>query len=201
MKLFYSPSSPFVRKVRVMAIESGIDGQIELIEAPTMPTKTDAGVAASNPLGKIPCLVTNDGKALYDSRVICEFLDSQVGNGDMFPQGGERWDALRRQALGDGIMDAGVLARYETFLRPEDKRWDDWLQGQMAKVMRSLDLLAAEAGSLSGRIDIGSIAIGCALGYLDFRYGNLGWRNGRKELAAWFDEFNARPSMQQTMPQ
>ena len=118
----------------------------------------------------------------------------------MFPEGGEmRWTALRRQALADGILDAAVNTRYETFLRPENLRWSDWIEGQMQKVRRSLDALDAEP--LGETVDIGTISVACALGYLDFRFPDEGWRDTRPKLAAWFEMFSARPSMSETLPE
>lgn len=200
MRLISAGASPFVRKVRVLLIETGLDGKVELDAAATTPVKPDAKIVASNPLAKIPCLVTDDGQALYDSRVICEYLDGLHAGAKMFPSGAARWPALRRQALGDGIMDAGVLTRYETFLRPENLRWADWIAGQGGKIARGVDALAAEAGALNKGIDIGAIACACALGYLDFRFPDMAWRDGRGALADWYEGFAARPSMQQTAP-
>jgi glutathione S-transferase len=200
MKLFYATASPFVRKVMVLAIETGIVDDIELVRVAVLPTNPNPDVCAGNPVGKIPTLVRDDGGALYDSRVICEYLDSLHGGTPMFPEGGEaRWTAVRRQALADGIMDAAVGARYETFLRPEALRWKDWVDGQMGKARRGLDVLDGER--LGGTLDIGTIAIACALGYMDFRYPNEGWRDSRPGLAAWFEEMSARPSMTRTVPE
>jgi glutathione S-transferase len=201
MKLHYSAASPFVRKVMAVAIETGLDGRLEPVARVTTPVKPDADLVGDNPLGKIPCLVTDDGAALYDSRVICEYLDSLHAGPKMFPGGGPaRWIALRRQAEGDGIMDAGVLGRYETFVRPKEHRWSDWLEAQRQKFRRAMDALEGEAADLGRTIDIGTITIGCALGYLDFRYGDEDWRATRPKLAAWFERFAERPSMARTAP-
>lgn len=199
MKLYYASASPFVRKVMVLATEIGVVDDIELVTVALTPTKPAADVCADNPVGKIPTLVRDDGGALYDSRVICEYLDGLHGGTPMFPGDGEaRWTALRRQALADGIMDAAVNARYETFLRPEAHRWTDWVDGQMGKVRRGLDVLEGE--SLDETVDIGTIAVACTLGYMDFRYPDEGWRDSRLGLAAWFEAFSARPSMSGTIP-
>jgi glutathione S-transferase len=190
-----------VRKVMAVAIETGLDGRLELVTPTMTPVKPDADLVKDNPLGKVPCLVTADGAALYDSRVICEYLDSLHDGPKMFPAAGRaRWTALRRQAEGDGIMDAGVLGRYETFLRPKERRWPEWLEGQKGKFRRALDSLEAEAEDFGGTVDIGAIAIGCALGYLDFRYGDEDWRATRPRLATWFERFAARPAMAKTTP-
>lgn len=199
MKLHYNPASPYVRKVRVLALETGLMGDIELVSVTLTPTSPDANLCSDNPIGKIPTLVREDGGALYDSRVICEYLDSLHDSARMFPNNGEaRWTAVRRQALADGILDAAVGTRYETFLRPEEHRWPDWVDNQMAKVRRSLDVLESE--SLVGMVDIGTISVACALGYLDFRYPDEGWRDSRPKLAAWFEEFAGRSSMVETAP-
>jgi glutathione S-transferase len=201
MKLHYSATSPFVRKVMAVAIETGLDGRLEPVTPTMTPIKPDADLVKYNPLGKVPCLVTADGAALYDSRVICEYLDSLHDGPKMFPPAGPaRWTALRRQAEGDGIMDAGVLARYETFLRPKERRWPEWLEGQKGKFRRALDSLEGEAADFGDAIDIGTIAIGCALGYLDFRYGDEDWRATRPRLAGWFERFAKRPAMARTAP-
>jgi glutathione S-transferase len=200
MILLYAPTSPYVRKVLVFAHETGVLADIELQTVKTSPVIRQDAIMAANPLGKIPTLVLGDGTALFDSRVICEYLDSCHDGAALFPAAGAaRWQMLRLQAMADGILDAGVAHRYETFLRPEAYRWADWIEGQKQKIEAVLDALEAAAQSLPG-IDAGAIAIGCALGYLDFRLADLNWRENRPGLAAWFAAFAARPSMQATMP-
>lgn len=202
MQLHYNVASPFVRKVMVVAIETGQRDRIEPVSRMMTPVSPDAAIIQDNPLGKIPCLVTDDGAALYDSRVICEYLDSLHGGRKLFPPGGAaRWTALRRQAAGDGIMDAGILARYEILVRPEARRWDEWIVNQKLKFRQALDALEGEAASFGETVDIGTITIGCALGYLDFRYPDEGWRATRPRLAAWLEAFAKRPSMAGTAPQ
>src|SRR5262249_12980626 len=123
MKLYFNPASPYVRKVMVTAIECGLDGRLEQIPTTVTPVKPNADVAKDNPLMKVPALVTDDGIQLYDSRVICEYLDSQHAGTPLIPKSGaDRWRVRRWEAMGDGITDAGLLSRYETLLRPEDKR-------------------------------------------------------------------------------
>lgn len=201
MKLHYNVASPFVRKVMAVAIETGQEDRLEPASRMMTPVKPDLDLNQDNPLGKIPCLVADDGVVLYDSRVICEYLDSLHDGPKMFPPAGPaRWTALRRQAAGDGIMDAGVLARYETFLRPEERRWPEWIDNQKLKFRRALDQLESEAESFGDTVDIGTITLGCALGYLDFRYGDEHWRTPRPRLAGWFDRFAERPSMARTAP-
>ncbi|HSA82310.1 MAG TPA: glutathione S-transferase family protein [Geminicoccaceae bacterium] len=165
------------------------------------PIAPDAEVRRDNPLGKVPCLVTGDGTVLYDSRVVCEYLDGLHDGPRMFPAAGPaRWIALRRQAEADGILDAAVGTRYETFLRPAERRWPDWIAGQKAKIKNALDALEAEAPGFGATVDIGTIAIACALGYLDFRYAADDWRAGRPRLVAWYDAFARRPSLAETAP-
>jgi glutathione S-transferase len=201
MQLHYNVASPFVRKVMAVAIETGLAERIEPVKRLPSPIAPVAEVNADNPLGKIPCLVTDEAGALYDSRVICEYLDSLHQGPKMFPaSGAPRWTALRRQALADGIMDAGVLTRYETFVRPQEARWEAWTENQKQKFRRGLNALESEGPSL-GVVDIGTLAIACALGYLDFRYPEEDWRAGRPRLTAWLEQFGQRPSIAQTAPQ
>jgi glutathione S-transferase len=201
MHLHYSYASPYVRKVMVVAIETGQRDALELTPRKVVPVAANDEVNRDNPLGKVPCLVTDDGQALFDSRVICEYLDSRHGGQKLFPAAGAaRWTALRRQAQADGILDAGILARYETLLRPEERRWPDWVAGQKAKMARALDGLEGEAARFGDTLDIGTIAIACALGWLDFRYAADDWRSGRPALAAWFERFAQRPSLAATLP-
>ncbi len=198
MKLRYSPTSPYVRKVSVVAIETGLDARIEHI--PTDVRAPNGELYRDNPLGKVPALITEGGELLYDSPVICEYLDSLHDGLKLFPPpGGPRWTALRRQALADGVMDAGVLVRMET-LRPEDEKSASWISRQQDKATRGLDALEDEARALGSACTIGHIAIGCALGFLDFRLPELDWRQGRPELARWNERFSTRASMTATVP-
>jgi glutathione S-transferase len=201
MKLFYSPTSPYARKVLLAAHQLGLIDRIELIGSALSPIVGDPQVAERNPLGKIPALVTDDGEALYDSRVIVEYLES-LGEGALAPAASDpaRWTALRHQALADGVQDAALLARYETFLRPEPLRWDDWVAGQMLKIDRALDVLEAEAAALEAGAPLGQIAAASALGYLDFRFAHHDWRAGRPALAAFYARYAARPDMVATDP-
>jgi glutathione S-transferase len=201
MKLHHSPRSPYARKVVVLTHEAGITSQVELVSSNASPIALNDGLAQDNPLGKIPCLVMASGEAIYDSRVIAEYLDSLHAGHKLFPhEGPARWVALRRQALADGICDASLLARYETFLRPKDRQWDDWLKGQTQKVNRALDVLERDVASFPVLPDIGQIAVAVALGYRDFRFARDDWRTTRPKLAAWYEVFGRRPSMQATQP-
>jgi glutathione S-transferase len=205
MLLHGLPLSPFVRKVLVFAHETGLIDRITLAPpgvVPMTPVDPDPNIVRDNPLGKIPALVLDDGTTLYDSRVICEVLDGLHDGAPLFPPAGaERWTALRRQTLADGINDAAVLTRYETALRPEALRWERWTAAQKAKVARALDALEAECAGFGERLDIGTVAVACALGYLDFRFTEDRWRERRLALAAWYAPVAERPSMVATRPE
>jgi glutathione S-transferase len=201
MKLFHGGGSPFVRKVMVVAHETGQVDKLELLDGGTTPVETNPELAKVNPIGKIPALILDDGTALSNSPVICEYLDSQHAGAKMVPaSGADRWEALRLQAVCDGLMDAAVNNRYETMVRPEGMRWDAWSAGQLGKVDRAIDALEAAADSLGDRVDIGTISVGCACGYLDFRYDDRNWRGSHPKLAAWYATFGQRASMQATTP-
>ena len=196
MKLLYSPASPFARKVIACAITRGLDGQIERVSVDAGASPEDLVVA--NPLGKIPTLVTDDGVAIYDSRVICEYLDSLGDAVALFPPaGGARWRALKFQAMGDGIMDAAVLRRGET-MRPTEPARDRNMERQHDKIARTLAALERDLPHRA--LDIGTIAVACALGYLDLRFAQEPWRPAQPQLAAWLDATEAHPCLAQTRP-
>jgi glutathione S-transferase len=200
MRLYYSPTSPYARKVRVVAIETRLDKKIDLVNVTLTPIAPNSDVDKHNPVGKVPALSVK-GMDLFDSPVICEYLDSQHKGRRLFPRKGrDRWMALRQQAMGDGLLDAALLARYEGVLRPEAKRWPDWTTGQMKKIDGVLDQLEAESKALKGKPTIGNITVGCALGYLDFRFADRDWRAKRPKLAKWFASFGKLPSMKATVP-
>ena len=198
MKLRYSATSPYVRKVTTTAHETGLESRIERVPAAVWAPDTD--IAKDNPLGKVPALITGEGEVLYDSPVICEYLDSLHKGPKLFPAAGTaRWNALKLQALADGILDAAILRRLES-QRPSAQQSQAWLARQAAAVKRGMDALEAEAASWGDALTIGQIAAGCACGYLDFRFGQEDWRPGRPMLAAWYKRFARRPSMQATAP-
>jgi glutathione S-transferase len=200
MKLYYSPGSPYARKVRVVALETKLDKKIEMVNVALSPVAPNADVDKHNPVGKIPVLSVK-GIDLFDSPVICEYLDNQHKGRKLLPRKGrDRWVALRQQAMADGLLDAALLARYEAALRPEDKRWSDWSQGQMKKINSVLDQLEAEAKALKGKPTLGSISVACALGYLDFRFAANDWRSKHPKLAKWFNSFSKTPSIKATVP-
>ncbi len=201
MKLRYSPTSPYVRKVAVAALETGLDGRIERIETDVWNPGTD--IAEDNPLGKVPALTTDEGMVLCDSPTICDYLDSLHDGARLIPaEGPARWQALNLHALASGVMDAAVARVVEVRARPEDKRFEGWLERQKLKIARALDALdkQAAAGALDGPVNLGTITVGCALGYLDLRFAEDAWREGRPALEAWYQAFSQRPSMQATVP-
>ena len=201
MKLLYADASPFARKVTVLVHELGLKDKVELAVLTSNPITPNPALVAANPVAKLPSLLLDDGTSLYDSRVICEYLASLVPGSAVFPApGADRWTALRRQSLGDAVMDAAVLTRYLSTLPPAEKRWDEMIKAQLGKVAGALDVAEAEAPSFGNRFDIGTITVGCALGYLDFRFGDMGWRKTRPALAKWFEAFAARPAMAATAP-
>lgn len=199
MRLFHSPTSPFVRKVMVTLHETGQAGDVTLVPATGTPVDAGSMPLAQNPLGKIPALERDDGPALYDSRVICRYLNDRAA-AHLYPAR-HLWEVLTLEATADGIMDAAVLMVYESRVRPEASRFAPWVDGQWTKIDRALDALDQRwLSHLHGPLDMGQIAVGVALGYLDFRHGDRDWRGGRPGLAAWDAVFAERPSMVATRP-
>lgn len=196
MKLVGGTGSPYVRKVRVSAAELGLTDRLELVPSGGQPGTLNQEVSGLNPVGKVPALVMDNGEALFDSRMIMRYLNEQAG-GSLYPA--SDWSMVRRESTAEGLLDAALLLRFETFARPEEKRWDGWIEGQSLKVNQCLDAMEKDARALA-RLDAAAIGTGCGLGYLDFRFPDWGWRNGRPNLAAWYEEFSTRPSMQTTKP-
>lgn len=200
MKLYYSSTSPFVRKVNIFAIEAGLDKQVEWVK--TNPWQAEEGLTTENPLSKIPTLITDDEKVIYDSRVICEYLDSVHTGEKLIPEQGEaRWHVLRLQALADGILDAGIL-RFMEKKRESGQRSPDWDSMQKGSVERSLNYLERTFSDWTDNKDlnIGIISVACTLGWLDFRFSDEDWRIGRPKLKLWFEQFSNRSSMRKTLP-
>jgi glutathione S-transferase len=199
MRLHWSPRSPFVRKVMVAAHELGLADRIERVRTAVRMTRPNPELLPDNPLSKIPTLVLADGTALIDSVVICEYLDSLAGGGVLFPASGPgRWTALARHALANGLLDILILWRNERD-KPEGRQSPEWLDSFALKTRAALDRLERDAPDLAAaRFGIGHIAVGCCLSYLDFRFPDLGWREGRPALADWHEGFRARPSAQAT---
>ena len=192
MKLHFSQTSPFVRKVMICAHEKGIADQLELIEG--------GAVADTNPLAKVPALIADDGEAIFDSLVICDYLDALGSGPALIPADRTARNlVLRRHALADGVMEAAVASVTEA-RRPEDKRWDQALAKQHSKIELALVVLERQAANFGDSVDLGTISVGAALGYLDLRMPDLGWRESHPKLAAWYQAFATSASMQQTKP-
>lgn len=200
MKLHWSPKSPFVRKVMIAAHECGVADRIELVRTVAVMSRPNAALMADNPLNKIPTLVLEDGTALYDSDVICEYFDdlgSAASGVRLFPhERSARWDALRRNALGSGLLDVLILWRNE---RERAAPSNPLIEAFTAKTIAAMARIADDiAKAPLARFDIGDIAMACALGYLDFRFADFGWRTRYPTLEAWYDRFTQRPSARAT---
>jgi glutathione S-transferase len=197
-RLRYSPASPFARKVRVAAAELGLSGRIELAACDVWAPGSD--IAADNPLGKVPALVTDDG-TFIGSTLCCEYLDSLQGAPRLVPAAtADRWRVLRQHALADGIMEAAVAHVTEELRRPPQFVYGEFLERQRIKIRSALDVVESHADALGGRVDLATITLGCALGYLDFRLPQFDWRRDRGGLARWYELMAARPSMIATRP-
>ncbi len=184
------------------AYETHQEHLIERVNSAPHPVNRDEAIAHYNPLGQAPTVVTDEGEALYGSRVICEYLDARSNGLKVFPAAGsDRWEALVQQALGDGITDAALLARYEQTVRPAELRWEAWRDTQLTKVTAGLDEVDRLATTFGDKVIIPMITIACAIGYLDFRFGDLNWRSGRPHASQWYERFAARPSMMATRPE
>ncbi len=200
MTLHYSQTSPFVRKIMVLLHELGKTDDVTLSADGGTALDPAESLAAHNPLGKIPALQRPDGCTLYDSRVICQYLDAQSQSG-LYPASPRLWETLTLEATADGILDAAVLMVYEARLRPPEHCLDVIVEAQWLKVSQALDAVNSRwMAHLAGPMDMSHIAMGCALGYLDFRQDARNWRAGRDALAAWYETFAQRPSMQSTLP-
>ncbi len=196
MKLAYSAASPYVRKVTACAIARGLNDSVERLKIGT----TDPALLQHNPLSKVPTLILDDGSTIYDSPVICEYLDSIGTAPKLIPASGPaRWKALTQESLGDGILDATQPRRREIPL-PQDEGRKSYIALQQKKVVDALAVLEKQADSLGMLTTIGEITIGCALGYLDFRYANEPWRPGHPKLEAWYAKVEKLPPLAQTVP-
>lgn len=196
VKLYYSPTSPYVRKVMACAITRGLEGRIE--KHLCNPHESPADLVADNPLSKVPCLITDDGLSLFGSQLICEYLDSLGDELPLLPvRGAARWRALKFQSLGDGILDAAVPCRGE-LAKPSEAARDAQIIRFKKVMMRAMDVLEAEPPHK--HVDIGSITVACALGYLDFRFAADGWRTNRPKLAAWYRAFAENKGLAATVP-
>jgi glutathione S-transferase len=202
MKLIGSHTSPYVRKVRVVLAEKKLDYTFEIENVWTAETK----IHMSNPLGKVPCLIMEDGNTLYDSRVIVEYLDTLTPVSKLLPPNGrDRTDVKVWEALADGIADAAILVRLEKTLRPEEQQSAAWMERQMFKVHAGLHTLSASLGDTpfckGNHYTLADVAVGCCLGWLSFRFPEIGWREDYPNLARLFDKLSERPSFKETLPQ
>ena len=201
MKLHWSPRSPFVRKVMIFAYETGLADRFERVRSVVAMTRPNTALIPDNPLSKLPTLVLDDGSALFDSYVICEYLDGLHAGAPLVPKAGpERWQVLRWHALGNGLLDMLVLWRNERDREPQ-RQSKELLDAFAVKYAATLGRLDAEAAALDAApFRLGHIAIVSALGYLDFRFAGIDWRSAYPRLAAWFEKQNQRPSVQMTVP-
>ena len=183
----------------MVASECGLTDQLQLTPLALTPVNPNSDVIDQNPLGKIPALELDDGSTLFDSRVICEYLHS-LGSTDLYGEGKQRWSALRLQAVADGICDAAVLVRYETFVKPVEYQWDNWIEGQREKYRRALTTLEKELPDFENQVTIGTLSLAIAIDYIDFRYADENWREQCPKLAAWHQTFSQRPSLTSTQP-
>lgn len=201
MELYYSPASPYARKVRMCVLELGLEAQVELLPAVGTPMEPGTMPVSQNPLGKIPCLTRPEGPALYDSRVIVRYLNDRA-SGTLYPAAPRLWETLTLEATAEGILDAALQMVYERRMRDEKIVSEDWIEAQWGKVDRSLGAIEARWMShLSGPMDMAHIGLGAALGYLDFRLDARNWRASNPNLAKWFKGFSERASFQETMPE
>ena len=202
MKLIGSLSSPYVRKVRIVMAEKKLDYELVLENV----WSPDSAIQDANPLGKVPCLVMEDGGAMFDSRVIVEYLDTLTPVGKLIPpQGRERASVKSWEALADGVLDAAVLIRLENTLRSEAQRSPEWIMRQHSKVKAGLKAMSkgyADTPFCAGNhYTLADVAVGCALGWLSFRFPDIPWRTDHPNLAKLFDKLSERPSFKDTVPQ
>jgi len=202
MKLVWAAASPFARKCMIVAKELGLDDRIETVSGAGTPLAPAEATRANNPLAKLPSLARDDGPAIYDSAVICQYLTSLAPGQTLLPDGGEaRWSVLTLEALADGICDSAVGVRYEMALRDPAQQSQAWMDAQMAKVDGGLDALEAAGSDMEGdAFTLGHAAVICALGYLDFRYPDKDWRGSRPALATWYESVSTRDSVKSTLP-
>ncbi len=197
MKLYYTKRSPYAVKVRAVAIEKGID--LKLIEVADLSNKP-AELVAANPLGKIPALALDDGTSLFDSPVICQYLDVKGAGAKLIPsRGDKRFNVLRTEALADGLMDATVAVIMEN-MRPEDKRFDGAIARQKTTIHRTLGYFNSNISEISGRVNLGQLAVAAALGYINFRMADMAWQVQYPALSKWYDKISKRESVAITKP-
>ena len=199
MKLVYSPPSPFVRKVTTLIYHANLNDRIELINVKTTALSVAEEARAANPLGKIPIMILEDGNAIFDSRVITRYLNDFAGS-NLYPQD-NIYDILTLEALADGIMESAVSITYESKLRPQNEQSPSWMEAQWSKVLHAVKALDdGEFKAMNSGMNMGQIAVACALGYLDFRHDARQWRSGHSNLASWNDKMMKLPALIKTIP-
>jgi glutathione S-transferase len=202
MKLIGSVASPYVRKVRVVLAEKKLDYDFALENV----WGAETAIHLSNPLGKVPCLIMEDGSPMYDSRVIAEYLDTLTPVCKLLPPNGrDRADVKVWEALSDGVADAAILARLETTLRPADQQSAAWIERQMGKVHAGLAVMSANLGESpfckGNHYTLADVAVGCTLGWLLFRFPEIDWRGDYPNLARLYDKLSERASFKESAPQ
>ena len=199
MKLVYSPPSPFVRKVTTLIYHANLNESIEMINVKTTALSVAEEARAANPLGKIPVMILEDGKVIFDSRVITRYLDNFAGS-NLYPQD-KIYDILTLEALADGIMESAVSITYESKLRPQNEQSPSWMEAQWSKVLHAVKALDdGQFQAMDSEMNMGQIAIACALGYLDFRHDARQWRSGHSNLASWNEKMIKLPALIKTKP-
>lgn len=202
MRLAYAAASPFARKPYILLQELDLLGTVEIYQpGKVSPVSANNELNKINPLGMIPVLAVNDNQGIYDSSVICEYIN-HLGNGHFYPSDPEaRFRSLQLQALADGIMDISVAMRYETALRPEPLRWKDWIDEQTIRVNQGLIALEHQCADFDPVFTIGEVAVVAALGYRDFRFADQDWRASCPALSAWYEQISTRPSVLSSVPE
>jgi glutathione S-transferase len=199
MQLLMSPFSPYARKVRVCLRETGQLSAVEEVSVTTSPLASDPGIIAANPTGRIPVLIRDDGPALYDSRVITRYLDARAGT-RLYPEA-RLWEVLTLEATADGILDSAIILTYEGRFRSPEMQSAEWMDAHWSKIARAVSALDDRwLSHLNGPVDMGQVAVGCALAYLDLRHDARNWREGNARLDEWFSRFAQRDSMKATVP-
>jgi len=202
MKLTFSPASPYARKVRIAAIELGLIDRIAFVPTAVQPGKFNEDYSRTiSPLRKLPALILDDGSTIVDSFVIAEYLDDLAGGGKLFPASGpDKWKRKTEHSIIQGMLEAMLLCRYEKMLRPEEKRWQVWLDDQWDRAWQGFALFESRPDTFARPLDITQIALTCALGYADFRFPDCGWRKAFPKTAAFNEKMMQRPSVKDTVP-
>jgi glutathione S-transferase len=201
MKLTFSPSSPFARKVRIAAIELGLIDRIEFVPTAVAPGTPNDEYSKIHPLKKLPALILDNGEVIVDSYVIVEYLDELAGGGKLIPASGPaRWKVKSDHSLSQGMLDSMLLCRYENMVRPEGLRWKAWSDDHWNRAWKGMARFEQQTEMLSRPFDISQIALTCVLGYADFRFADCGWRKAYPKLDAFHQRMLERPSVKISVP-